>query len=127
MLNGSFHHAIIFPQLSAMGFNPKETENPGVANFLTKLKANTEPMDSFLDPLAAIVYSRAKLESTLSDVDQEFVATHLVSAKQLGTRLVQIVQDHALENQQSFSQGLQKANELLQLQPYLVLFTPNAT
>jgi len=127
MLNGTFHHAIIFPKLLDLGIDPKENESRGVRSFLAKLITTSEPQDSFFNPLVAVVYSRAKLETTLSQIDEEFASEHLRPGKQLGIQLVAIVDKYAIDDQRSFNEGLRKAMVLLQMQSFLQFGAPTPT
>ena len=117
MLNGIFHHQIIFATLETLGFDTKQSEENGTRNFI-RLLNEAQPSkvrEKHFLALASIVFARARLHTLIFDIEALFDASHLKLAKPHGEQLSEIVQRHAVEDINLFTEGLRQSLLLLQL------------
>lgn len=127
MLNGIFHHHIMLKKLEAIGLDLKQSEEKGARRFI-KLLGEAEPhkiRERHFLALSSIVFARAKLHTSLLDIEMLFDLSHLFPAKAKGEQLSEMVCRHAVENVIVFNQGLEKTLELLQLKEQFQYKTAN--
>jgi len=122
LINDLFTHAIIFPQLLELGYNPFKDEEPRVEKNLTKLAEESSSLNCkelVGRALLASLYARAQMDCRSQEIiklcEEIFFREELEVCKETGIRLIEIVRQCATSKINMFRKGLERTVALLEL------------
>lgn len=122
MLEGVFHHSVIFPQLKEWGYDPCVAETRGIGSQLDKFKEEDferASRERELKALYSIVYVRGLIDSNDANlyerINKVFGDERLQASRHLGQNIIHLLDSHDLNNHAEARSALQHAIEILDL------------
>lgn len=132
MIDGIFQHAIIFPMLVTLGYDPYVAEEIGTKGQLQKVSEEGFPSPeshSSLRSSLALLYARSHLDCRSSEVlelcSSVFCPPAFGSCKLTGIHIIDIVREYAKHDVAKYQDGLAKCLDLLGETNFIKMTTRN--
>lgn len=122
MLEGVFHHSVIFPQIKEWGYDPYVGETRGVRSQLEKFREEDferASRERELKALYGMVYVRGLIDSNDTNLHEQinklFGDDRLQASRHLGQKIIHLLHSHDVNNHAEARSALHHAIELLDL------------